>query len=315
MINNSVSSDLPPSTLIICSRNRPQLLMETVRSVLKNVDLPSEIVIIDDSDTPHVELAAMKNSGPCLVRYRWRNSIGLSRARNEGMRTASHELFAFIDDDMQVPSTWYKALMDAVVRAGRHSVVAGRVLPGPKENPGSFVPPPETSDLPRIYEGRISTDVLASLHMAMYRSAFEEVGGFDERLGPGTPFPSAEDNDYGFRFLEAGYRIVYAPEALVYHRAWRAAKDYFPLRWNYGRGKGGYYTKYLSLKDPYMLRRMCWDIVFRLIRFPWRFLHRPQLALGDLVYVCGILSGAVEWVWTQQGRRPNSYIPERISRT
>ncbi|MGE5263456.1 MAG: glycosyltransferase family 2 protein, partial [Acidobacteriota bacterium] len=291
--------------------NRPQLLLETVQSVLKNIDLPGEIVIIDDSETPNVELAAMKDLGPCFVRYIWSNSIGLSRARNEGMRIASHEILAFIDDDMQVPSTWYRALIHAVVQAGRKSVVAGRVLPGPNENPGSFVPPPETSDIPHIYEGRIGTDVLASLHMAMYRSAFEEVGGFDERLGPGTRFPSAEDNDYGFRFLEAGYRIVYAPEAMIYHRAWRGRNDYFPLRWAYGRGKGGYYTKYLSLKDSYMLRRMCWDIGFRLLRFPWRLLHRPQLALGDLVYVCGILSGAAEWVWTGRGKQPFARIPER----
>ena len=55
---------------------------------------------------------------------------------------------------------------------------------------------------------------------------FEQVGGFDARLGAGSRFPAADDNDLGFRLLKAGYEIVYAPEPVVYHRAWRPASEY-----------------------------------------------------------------------------------------
>ena len=142
--------------------------------------------------------------------------------------------------------------------------------------------------------------------MAAHRSAFETVGGFDERLGAGGDFPAADDNDFGFRLLEAGYRIVYAPQAVVYHRAWRGKEEYMPMRWKYGRGKGGFYTKYISLKDPHILKRMIWDIVQRILVFPHRLCREPRRACGDLVYILGILSGAIQWKLTQSPNQPSS---------
>jgi GT2 family glycosyltransferase len=136
--------------------------------------------------------------------------------------------------------------------------------------------------------------------MAAFRSAFEKVGGFDERLGPGTPFYAADDNDLGFRLLEAGYRIVYVPEAVVYHRAWRPGREYLPMRWKYGVAKGGYYAKYLSLKDGYMLRRMVYDIGHRILGFPVRLLTNRRLAYGDPVYILGILRGTMQWLLTER---------------
>ena len=97
--------------------------------------------------------------------------------------------------------------------------------------------------------------------MAMYRSAIDCIGGFDERLGPGTCFPAAEDNDLGFRLLEAGFHIIYDPASVLYHRSWRTEKDYLPLRWGYGRGQGAYYARYLSLQDRHMIARMSLDVV------------------------------------------------------
>jgi hypothetical protein len=75
------------------------------------------------------------------------------------------------------------------------------------------------------------------------------------------------------------------------------------MRWNYGRGEGGFYCKHLSLRDPYMLRRMVWDIVRHLIRLPYRCCTDLRKACGDLVYITGILSGVTQWVLTQSRKR------------
>ena len=138
--------------------------------------------------------------------------------------------------------------------------------------------------------------------MVTYRSILDAVDCFDERLGPGTHFPAAEDNDLGFRLLEAGFRIIYAAEAVLYHRAWRGKGEYMPMRWSYGRGKGGFYTKYCSLKDLYILRRMIWDIAHRFFYFPHRLLRDPRRACGDIVYAAGILVGAIQWAlrWSRK---------------
>jgi GT2 family glycosyltransferase len=286
---------LPPTSLIICSRNRPRLLWQTIDSVLQGEEVPSEIVIIDQSDKEDSELRAMKYDRLCQIHYCWSRSLGLCRARNLGVEAAANDILAFTDDDVCVTANWFGTLVRALIQAGPRVVVTGRVLPGAEEAKGGFVPALVTGEEPRVYQGRIGTDVLAGLHMAMCRSTICEVGEFDERLGAGSRFESADDNDYGFRLLESGYRIAYVPEAVIYHRAWRSERDYFRMRWAYGRGKGGFYVKYLSLRDPYMAQRMGRDIGISLVRFPWRVLHRPRLAIGDLVYDAGVLSGAVEW--------------------
>jgi GT2 family glycosyltransferase len=290
---------LPPSSLIICSRGRPTLLRETIESILEGDDVPSEMVIVDQSTAPDERLRSWQAGRGCEICYIWSTSTGLCRARNMGLNVAKHDLVAFTDDDMWVARDWYGKLIRALVGAGPRAVVTGRVLPGVGGKRGSFVPATVLGEQPKVYEGRIGTDVLAAGHMAMYCSALREIGAFDERLGAGARFQSADDNDYGFRLLEAGYKIVYVPEAVIYHRAWRTRRDYFPLRWSYGRGKGGFYAKYLSLRDPYMLKRAVGDLALNAVRFPWRFLHRPQLAVGDLVYAVGVMSGMAEWLLVQ----------------
>src|SRR5437899_7923599 len=217
----SATSSLPRTTLIICSRNRPTMLQQTIESVLQGDEVPTELVVIDQSSAANPKLACLKTSRVTDIRYIWSETVGLSRARNAGIAAARYSIMAIIDDDMFVPTDWYGALIRALVSAGERAVVTGRVLPTEAEVPGGFVPASVPSDVPATYEGRIGADVLAGGHMVAYRSVFKTVGGFDERLGAGGEFPAADDNDFGFRLLEAGYQIVYAPQAVVYHRAWR----------------------------------------------------------------------------------------------
>jgi GT2 family glycosyltransferase len=161
--------------------------------------------------------------------------------------------------------------------------------------------------------------------MAFHRSAHGDAGGFDVRLGPGTRFPAAEDNDFGHRLLEAGYRIVFDPEAVVYHRAWRDDRAWVPLRHGYGRGQGAFYAKHLSFEDRYMLRRMVGTLVNHVRRLPravlidlratfgegppayWRSAQRSstsrKLAVAELAWILGFLAGMLEWLTTTRRLR------------
>ena len=179
--------------------------------------------------------------------------------------------------------------------------MTGQVLPTEQHVPGGFAPSTKRDLTPAIYQGRIGKDVLFPMNMAMYHSALDEVGDFDERLGAGGPFLGAEDNDLGFRLLEAGYRICYVPEAALYHRAWRAARDYVPVRWAYGYCQGAFYAKHLSLRDRYILRRMAWDLARHVGRLPRRLLRlEPRWLQRDLAYIFGMLTGATKWMLTQR---------------
>jgi GT2 family glycosyltransferase len=287
------------TSLIIASRNRARFLQECLESVLQGDELPTEIVIVDQSDMPQ---PIVVSSSVCKVRHICTQSVGLSRARNAGVAAAQYDVLAFTDDDILVTRTWFGSLVQALVRAGPCAVATGRVLASKAEVSGGFAPSIVVADGSRVYEGRVFADPLNPPNMAMFRSAVEDVGPFDERLGAGSTYPAAEDNDFGFRLLEAGYRISFAPEAVVYHRAWRTQADYLPLRWSYAIGQGAYYAKYVSLSDRYMLSRLTSAMLSHLYDAACQARRRPRLAYGNLVYVLGLVVGASRWLLTQRSR-------------
>lgn len=295
---------LPGTSLIICSRNRPQLLLESGESILHGDEVPDELLIMDQSDAPHPTLSTWTHVRTCTIRYHRMTIIGECPAKNTGIVRAQHDVLVFADDDILAAPTWFGALVRALLLAGPRAVVTGRVLPTEEGIPGGFVPVTNENPNAAVYQGRVGQDVLYPMNMAMYRATITEIGHFDERLGAGGPFRGGEDNDYGYRLLEAGYRIHYVPDAVLYHRAWRTARDYLPLRWAYGYCQGAFYAKHLSLTDRYILNRMRTDIarhVSRLIRYIFRRSRRQTCA--DAVYVLGMLYGATKWLITQRAMR------------
>ncbi len=300
---SAAQENLPATSLIICSRNRPEMLADLVVSILQGEEVPTELIVVDDSDMPNEQLMNLVTDRLCEIRYLWNQSAGLSRANNTGIATARYDLIVFTQDDVLVTPTWFGMLVRSLLQAKPRTVVTGRVLPSEGKAGEAFAPSTKSDEEIEIYEGRIGSDVLYVQNMAIFRSAFEEVGGFDPDLGPGTPFPAAEDNDFAFRLLEAGYRIVYIPHAVNYHRAWRSDNEYLWLHWNYGRGQGAFYSKYFSLKDTYMIRRIARDVSSYAIRFPIRLFRDRNQAYRDMLYVTGLLYGAAYWRILRHSRR------------
>lgn len=288
------------TSLIIPSRNRPDLLEATVRSILRGDEIPTEMVIIDQSDCPHPTLPTFSSDRACEVRYFWTNSRGVSQARNEGILASRYDILVFADDDVLADPAWFGTIVRSLTHFGRQSVVTGRVLPIETDVPGSFAPSTIDDEVPAVYSGRVGKDVLYSNNMAMYRFAIDEVGMFDTRLGTGAQFPSATDNDWGFLVLEAGFQIAYIPAAILYHRAWRNEQDYLPLRWRYGVGRGAFYAKYMSLRDRYMLGRMLRDFNSHGILFLRHVPRQYRRAAGDAVFMLGLMWGVARWLVTQK---------------
>jgi GT2 family glycosyltransferase len=289
---------LPAASLIICSRGRPQLLIETVESILAGDEVPQELLVIDQSDDENRELAA-KKSARSDVRYVHMNRIGVSLGRNEGVCMARHELLVFTDDDVLVAPSWFGSIVRALLEKGEQTVVTGRVLAGEPEQPGAFMWDPSDREHEIVYEGRIDDDPIYPTNMAAYRSSIEAVGLYDVRLGPGTKFPAAEDNDLAFRLLESGYRIVYVPTPVVTHRAWKPPRDFLRVKWRNATGQGAFFAKHLSLRDRHTLSRLVRSIGNQA---KWSA-HSVRLdaqarrdGYGHAVSAAGLAVGAAKWL-------------------
>jgi GT2 family glycosyltransferase len=280
-------------SLIIPSRDRPRLLLDTVRSVLAGAVLPAEIVVVDQSATPSREVSAFDR-----VVYVHSQSAGLSRARNIGIVVAQHNIMVFLDDDMLVDRGWLAAIVAQLRRRGPGWAVTGQVREGAAERVGAFQMSVLADATPREYSGRLLRDVLYTGNMAISRELLDRVGEFDERLGAGSRFPGAEDNDFGYRLLALGARIAYSPDAAVEHRAWRPGEEFVRMRWGYGLGQGGFYAKHAAGGNRFVVRRAAWHLGHYLRRLPGRFTHEPLRARGDVAFLAGMLVGGGRWLLT-----------------
>ena len=283
-------------SIVIPTRDRPDLLREAVDSILEGDRLPAQLVVADQSSAPPPPVPV---SEQVEVLHLHLSSVGLSRARNAGIAAASQDVLVFTDDDVLVERDWLRRLVEALLRAPLRTAVTGRVVP---VQINGHVPSVTHWDEPQTFSGRLFGDVLFPNNMAIRRQAFEEVGLFDERLGAGAVFPSAEDNDFGYRLLEAGYQVAFVPDAVLHHRGARRGRELAKLDWAYGYGQGAFYAKHMSLSDRHMLRRFRRNVAFRLRRLP-PALRGDRRALREGIYLAGLFAGACDW-WRRYGRTP-----------
>lgn len=111
-----MSTDVAPleATIVMCSRDRPRMLAETVDSVLAGERVPRDLLIVDQSAVAHAGLAARGVVRGCAVTYLHSDSTGLSRARNIGMRAAACDVVVLLDDDMYVEADCSSACSQAM---------------------------------------------------------------------------------------------------------------------------------------------------------------------------------------------------------
>jgi GT2 family glycosyltransferase len=273
------------------------MLEDTVRSVLAGARVPRELLIVDQSAQRNATLAGLGLVRGCELRYLHSISRGLSRARNLGLQAAAHDVVVLIDDDMFVEAPWLGRLLEVLDGGGPMTVATGRVLPAPDEGRAGTVPPAAlvTRETSEVFRGRQPADVVPGANVAVHRGVVLALGGYDERLGAGTRFSAADDNDMGFRLLDAGCEVRHVPGAVVLHRAWRTRRELLRLHWDYGRGKGAFYAKHHAAAGAHIRRRVAADLRFRARRAIRALPTSPTTTAKDVVSVAGIASGAVEW--------------------
>lgn len=213
-----------------------------------------EVLVVDQSGDPAVASVVHEfaHEGARLVPCDGR---GVSLGRNVGLRHAKHEIVLVTDDDCRVADDWVGVAW-RLMEADPEKIVTGRVLHvgDPRAVPSTIDDP-----LARDYTGEARGGVLFPNNMVVNRSLVLDEGGFDERFGPDE---AAEDNEFCYRWLRAGRRLIYEPELTVWHDDWRSPEDLERLYARYARGEGFFYAKHLRQGDLRMLRFIARDLVW-----------------------------------------------------
>lgn len=224
---------------------------------LSAIDWPQdrlEIVVVenasrDDSaarlraEAPHVKLVVSKTND------------GFAGGCNRGVVASSGEYIALLNNDARPDPGWVRAAVARFEQSADIGAVASKVLDwegklvdyigaamtwyGMAYKP--FTAEPISSGMPDA-----PADVLFGTGSAMFirRSAFDKVGGFDERY-----FMFFEDVDLGWRLTLAGWRVVYEPASLAFHKHHASMKAFGSYREAYLLERNALFTLYKNIGE------------------------------------------------------------------
>lgn len=234
-------------SLIVCTRDRADRLARTLAHVAAlQGERAWELVVVDNGSrdrTPEM-LREFARTCPHPLTLVHEPRPGLGRARNAGLRASAGALVAFVDDDCY-PAADFLARVRACFAENAHwGYLGGRIL---LFDPADLPMTIQESLIPREIKPRsfVPTGLIQGANIAFRRVALEAVGGFDARLGAGTPFP-CEDVDAVARLSAAGWMGAYDPRPVVYHHHGRRTRtERERLLRAYDHGAGAYYVKCL----------------------------------------------------------------------
>lgn len=271
----------------MCTRDRCAQLRDTVERVrsLRSDDAWELVVVNNGSrDATGALLRDLQDTFPVPLGIVDEPEPGAGRARNAGVRASRGELLVFTDDDCY-PSDDFLLVAAETLRDPAIGFASGRILLyDPSDHPVATIQRQERREItPGDF---IPAGLFSSANMTLPRTAFEAVHGFDEDLGPGTPFV-CEDVDLVARLSAAGWRGVYDPRLLVYHHHRRKTKtEAEALTKTYDFGRGAYYAKCLLNSS---LRVAC-------VKYWWRSLRRAKYGRSLREIAGGVRYLAHRWL-------------------
>lgn len=168
-----------------------------------------EIIVVDDGSTDETPAIVARMPEVRLIRGEHR---GAAAARNLGAQHARGNILLFTDADCEPLPDWIAQMLtpfaDTTI-AGAKGVYRTQQ----REWIARFVQLEYVEKYARMARERF-IDFIDTYSAAYRREVFLHHKGFDEAF----PGASVEDQEFSFRLARQGYRMVFAPQAVVYHR-------------------------------------------------------------------------------------------------
>jgi glycosyltransferase involved in cell wall biosynthesis len=212
------------AAVVVCaaSAEREALLRGCVRSLLSGVRAPDEVLVVVDQN-PALE-ASVASWLPPAARLLRSASRGISASRNAGMRAATSEVVAFVDDDAVAEPDWLARVMEPFEASSDVIGAGGAVLPH-WENDARWLPDELLWVVGCTYLGHpenagpIRNPI--GCNMAFRKRELRAVGGFSTQFGKrGGTLSTCDETEICLR-LEREYglgRIHSVPSARVRHQ-------------------------------------------------------------------------------------------------
>jgi GT2 family glycosyltransferase len=200
--------------------------LETCLDALRGQSHPpalTEIIMVDDASTDDSVQFVLERY-PEVKIVRLSSNSGLAVGCNAGARAATGELLVMLNNDTEAEPGWLAALVETAQQFPQAGAIASKMLLFDRRtvlhNAGDMM---GVDGIPRNrgvwQEDRGQYDAATLVFggcgggVAYRRKAWEQAGGFDERL-----FMYLEDVDLAWRLQLLGWEARFAPAARLYHQ-------------------------------------------------------------------------------------------------
>lgn len=233
-------------SVVIVSFETCELTLRAAKSGLRVVDA-GDVIVVDNASADGTTAALERLGEPRLIVLESSTNAGFGVAANRGALIAKEPVLLFLNSDAELSPVAVRLLVDEVVEHDGRCLVGARLVDGAGQVQRSAGLVPRPSDLAiraiglhavagamtrlplfrrlilgsriaREYEtaasatGAIDISMVGGACFAIGRSAFLELGGFDERF-----FMYFEDADLCRRATNLGIPVRYVPDAVVRH--------------------------------------------------------------------------------------------------
>jgi GT2 family glycosyltransferase len=212
----------PEVSVIIVSWNGRHHLDACLTAVAAQRDVRAETILVDNGSRDDTA-GFVRERFPWVRLVRLAENRGFAGGNNAGVRVATGQYVAFLNNDTVADPGWLRALRDGVDEAEGFVLTTSRIVymhdPGVIDSAGDGVL--RWGGAFKLHHGapaaaaERSGEVFGICGAAclLPRALFDELGGFDDDF-----FASHEDVDLSYRARLLGYRCRYVADAVVQHR-------------------------------------------------------------------------------------------------
>jgi len=212
-------------SVVICTRNRAEMFVDCVNSLLKqNCDVEYEILIVDNNsidNTEEISREFIKKEDN--IRYFKEKIIGYGAPRNRGWLESKGEFVAYIDDDEIASSHWLQSIHEAFSDNSTPDIVGGRyLLRYDFDPPAWFCEKMERVEF-GLQKGILNTKKypygFAGGNIAFKKDVLQKLGGFSDlfNMKDGS-LMMGEDSEICKRAIDKGMELYYDPNIAIFHR-------------------------------------------------------------------------------------------------